>query len=96
MTNLPREHQDEILVLQIQPVMEVTFRRSISLVARNNGLWPTAATLTAAANSRQFSLSSLTRPPPNYPGHVPLTGIEKAALAIGSGLMSLRDPRRGG
>ncbi|KAL2198641.1 coenzyme Q biosynthesis protein Coq4-domain-containing protein [Corynascus similis CBS 632.67] len=75
--------------------MEVTFRRSISLVARNNGLWPTAATLTAAANSRQFSLSSLTRPPPNYPGHVPLTGIEKVALAIGSGLMSLRDPRRG-
>ncbi|KAL2149877.1 hypothetical protein VTH82DRAFT_7553 [Thermothelomyces myriococcoides] len=75
--------------------MEVTLRRSAALIARNNGLRHPAAALTAAAGSRHFSFSSLTRPPPNYPGHVPLTGIEKAALAIGSGLMSLRDPRRG-
>ncbi|KAK4151912.1 ubiquinone biosynthesis protein COQ4, mitochondrial [Chaetomidium leptoderma] len=78
--------------------MEVTLRRTATLVARRNRLRPTAAAVVAAiptTNSRHFSLSSLTRPPPNYPGHVPLTRIEKAALAIGSGLMSLRDPRRG-
>jgi ubiquinone biosynthesis protein COQ4 len=77
--------------------MEVTFRRTVALVARNNGLRPAAAALGITIDSsRHFSSSSLTRPPPNYPGHVPLTRIEKAALAIGSGLMSLRDPRRGG
>ncbi|KXX80898.1 Ubiquinone biosynthesis protein COQ4, mitochondrial [Madurella mycetomatis] len=77
--------------------MEVTLRRSTALVARNNGLRPSHTLLAAATSSsrRHFSLSSLTRPPPNYPGHVPLTGLEKVALAIGSGLMSLRDPRRG-
>ncbi|KAF2488856.1 coenzyme Q biosynthesis Coq4, partial [Lophium mytilinum] len=45
------------------------------------------------ASSRYFSL--LNRPPPNYDGHIPLTKIERAALAIGSGLLSFRDPRRG-
>ena len=45
-------------------------------------------------SSRTF-YSGPSRPPPNYPGHVPLNGIEKAALAIGSGLMSFLNPRRG-
>jgi len=45
-------------------------------------------------NSRQFSV--LNRPPPNYPGHVPLTRIERAGLAVGSAVMSLLNPRRGG
>jgi ubiquinone biosynthesis protein COQ4 len=45
-------------------------------------------------NSRHFSV--LNRPPPNYPGHVPLTRIEKAGLAVGSAVMSLMDPYRGG
>ncbi|RYP63520.1 hypothetical protein DL769_006941 [Monosporascus sp. CRB-8-3] len=43
--------------------------------------------------SRPFSV--LNRPPPNYPGHVPLTRIERTALAVGSGIMSFLDPRRG-
>jgi ubiquinone biosynthesis protein COQ4 len=41
------------------------------------------------------SFSVLNRPPPNYPGHVPLTRIERACLAVGSGVLSLRDPHRG-
>ncbi|KAJ5766502.1 uncharacterized protein N7511_004118 [Penicillium nucicola] len=41
---------------------------------------------------RPFSV--LNRPPPNYPGHVPLTRIERGALAVGSALGSLINPRR--
>ncbi|KAK2753760.1 Ubiquinone biosynthesis protein [Onygenales sp. PD_40] len=43
--------------------------------------------------SRGFSV--LNRPPPNYPGHIPLTFIERKALAIGSAVGSLVNPRRG-
>ncbi|KAI0803881.1 Coq4-domain-containing protein [Xylaria sp. FL0064] len=43
--------------------------------------------------NRPFSV--LNRPPPNYPGHVPLTTLERAALAVGSGVLSFFDPRRG-
>ncbi|KAF8853953.1 ubiquinone biosynthesis protein coq4, mitochondrial, partial [Acephala macrosclerotiorum] len=46
-----------------------------------------------ALQCRNFSV--LNRPPPNYPGHIPLTRIEKAGLAVGSAIMSLRDPFRG-
>lgn len=44
--------------------------------------------------SRNFSV--LNRPPPNYPGHVPLTTIERGVLAIGSAFGSLLNPRRHG
>jgi len=37
----------------------------------------------------------LNRPPPNYPGHVPLTSLERGALAIGAAVGSLLNPRRG-
>ncbi|KAK3330926.1 ubiquinone biosynthesis protein coq-4 [Apodospora peruviana] len=76
--------------------MEVTLRRSVASIARNRGIAWAAAALpcaVASSNSRRFSI--LNRPPPNYPGHVPLTRLERAGLMIGSGLMSLRDPRRG-
>ncbi|KAK4989447.1 Ubiquinone biosynthesis protein [Elasticomyces elasticus] len=52
----------------------------------------TAQTLTATG-IRPFSV--LRRPPPNYPGHVPLTTIERGGLAVGSAFMSLLNPRRG-
>ncbi|KAE9372391.1 ubiquinone biosynthesis protein coq4, mitochondrial, partial [Stipitochalara longipes BDJ] len=51
------------------------------------------AACTLTLNSRHFSV--LNRPSPNYPGHVPLTRIEKAGLAVGSAVMSLMDPHRG-
>lgn len=41
---------------------------------------------------RTFSV--LNRPPPNYPGHVPLTYLERGALAIGSAFGSLANPYR--
>lgn len=49
---------------------------------------------TISLNTRGFSV--LNRPPPNYPGHVPLTRIEQAGLAVGSAVISLLNPRRGG
>jgi len=53
---------------------------------------PKVCAACATDQSRRFS--SLKRPPPNYPGHVPLTRVERAGLAIGSGVMSLINPYR--
>ncbi|MBA7493019.1 hypothetical protein ES702_03574 [subsurface metagenome] len=47
---------------------------------------------TQSPPSRPFSV--LNRPPPNYPGHVPLTTTERFGLAIGSAIASLINPRR--
>lgn len=44
------------------------------------------------STSRRFSV--LNRPPPNYPGHVPLTFFERGAMAIGSAFASIVNPRR--
>lgn len=58
---------------------------------------PTTTTIPAATlSTARRSFSILNRPPPNYPGHVPLTRIERAGLAIGSGIISLVNPYRGG
>ncbi|KAL1972296.1 hypothetical protein VTN31DRAFT_7515 [Thermomyces dupontii] len=57
-----------------------------------------AATAVHVSHSGLFacrSFSVLNRPPPNYPGHVPLTCVERGALAVGSALGSLLNPRRG-
>ncbi|KAI5364615.1 Putative ubiquinone biosynthesis protein Coq4 [Septoria linicola] len=48
--------------------------------------------LPPALRARTFSV--LSRPQPNYPGHVPLNFIERSALAIGSAFGSLRNPYR--
>lgn len=55
---------------------------------------PASSRPAAALSVRKFSV--LNRPPPNYEGHVPLTTIERGALAAGSAVMSLLNPRRGG
>ncbi|KAJ6789483.1 hypothetical protein PWT90_00284 [Aphanocladium album] len=52
----------------------------------------TCAACGAVSNQRSFSVFN--RPPPNYEGHVPLTRIERAGLAVGSGVMSLINPYR--
>ncbi|KAI7232059.1 Ubiquinone biosynthesis protein COQ4 [Hortaea werneckii] len=41
---------------------------------------------------RTFSI--LSRPTPNYPGHVPLTLLERGAMAVGSALGAIRNPYR--
>ena len=55
----------------------------------------TPATVTPAASCvRSFSV--LNRPPPNYPGHIPLTTVERGVLAVGSAIGSYLNPRRAG
>ena len=49
---------------------------------------------TLSLSTRHFSV--LNRPQPNYPGHVPLTKLERLGLAVGSATVSLFNPRRGG
>ncbi|KAK7739000.1 Ubiquinone biosynthesis protein [Cytospora paraplurivora] len=56
---------------------------------------PAVAVVSTATMNTRRPFSILNRPPPNYPGHVPLTRIERAGLAIGSGLISLANPYRG-
>ena len=53
-------------------------------------------TISAACPRRNFvrEFSVLDRPLPNYPGHVPLTFIERSALAVGSAITGLLNPRR--
>lgn len=46
------------------------------------------------SSHQQRSFSILNRPPPNYPGHVPLTSIERVGLAVGSAVTSLLNPYR--
>lgn len=53
---------------------------------------PSLLRLPPPLRARTFSV--LSRPPPNYPGHVPLTYIERGALAVGSAFGALRDPYR--
>lgn len=49
-----------------------------------------------ASNCLLRSFSVFNRPSPNYPGHVPLTFAERGALAVGSAVGSLLNPRRAG
>lgn len=53
-----------------------------------------SAILRSRETPTQRTFSVLNRPPPNYPGHVPLTTLERGALAVGSALASILNPRR--
>ncbi|PHH86987.1 hypothetical protein CDD83_9457 [Cordyceps sp. RAO-2017] len=47
-----------------------------------------------ASCALQRPFSALNRPAPSYPGHVPLTKIERVGLAIGSSVMAFFNPYR--
>lgn len=64
------------------------------IVSKRLLLLPAPLRFAAIASNRPFSV--LNRPPPNYDGHVPLNVLERGALAVGSAVMSLINPRRGG
>ena len=63
-------------------------------VARSFKRLPITLRATSLASIRSFSV--LDRPAPKYEGHVPLNVLERGALAAGSAVVSLFNPRRGG
>ncbi|GKZ71647.1 ubiquinone biosynthesis protein [Aspergillus niger] len=73
--------------------MTVLRTRSTVQHARElNNLLSCAAPLSLRSHSRP--ISGFNRPPPNYPGHVPLNFVERGALAVGSAVGALLNPRR--
>jgi hypothetical protein len=54
----------------------------------------THSVLSTPTSSRAFSV--LSRPPPSYDGHIPLTRIERGALALGPAPGAVANPRRAG
>lgn len=85
-----QEVQDTIQSLELFPstvtIALMDLRRILAL--------PSLLRVSNLDSARAFSV--LNRPPPNYEGHVPLNIFEKGALAAGSAVMSLVNPRRGG
>ncbi|PYH65302.1 ubiquinone biosynthesis protein COQ4 [Aspergillus vadensis CBS 113365] len=67
-------------------------RNAVQHARELNNILSCAAPLSLRAHSRP--ISGFNRPPPNYPGHVPLNFVERGALAIGSAVGSLLNPRR--
>jgi len=73
-----------------------------------NGAQVTSEDIVASLVSLHYPVRSLqvmpfskcsagyTRPPPQYEGHVPLSGSERVMLAVGSAFMSLYNPWRAG
>lgn len=55
---------------------------------------PRATRNGAHLSNSHRSFSILNRPPPSYPGHVPLTITERAGLAVGSAITSMVDHHR--
>ncbi|GAO14861.1 uncharacterized protein UV8b_04100 [Ustilaginoidea virens] len=53
---------------------------------------PSCASRPSSSQPKHFSV--LNRPPPSYPGHVPLTRVERLSMAIGSSVMALLNPYR--
>lgn len=76
--------------------MKLVLPRALALPRGSNGLFTAVTVPVATSPDSRRPFSVLNRPPPNYPGHVPLTHVERAGLAIGSGIMSFMDPYRGG
>ncbi|KAF2773824.1 Coq4-domain-containing protein [Teratosphaeria nubilosa] len=61
-------------------------------ISSSSSLRTSLLALPPALRARTFSV--LNRPPPNYSGHVPLTWLERGALALGSAFGSLKNPYR--
>ena len=67
---------------------------TLQMFSRKLFALPPLIRVTIARSARPFSV--LKRPPPNYEGHIPLNVFERGALAAGSAIMSLMNPRRAG
>ncbi|KID72423.1 Coenzyme Q biosynthesis protein Coq4 containing protein, partial [Metarhizium brunneum ARSEF 3297] len=74
--------------------MDLALRRAQPATTARHAVRAVTCASCSQSNSRQFSV--LNRPPPNYPGHVPLTKLERLGMAIGSSAMALINPYRAG
>uniref|UniRef100_A0A8H7TSD6 4-hydroxy-3-methoxy-5-polyprenylbenzoate decarboxylase n=1 Tax=Bionectria ochroleuca TaxID=29856 RepID=A0A8H7TSD6_BIOOC len=73
----------EVAALKLRPLCKAQ--------AVSRSLVRTCAVCTTPS-ARPFSV--LNRPPPNYPGHVPLTRVERAGMAVSTALWCFFDPYR--
>lgn len=60
------------------------------------GLHTNEQLIVAAVANTPRNFSVLKRPHPKYASHVPLTGLERAGLAVGSAVVSFFNPYRAG
>ncbi|KAJ4523541.1 Ubiquinone biosynthesis protein [Exophiala dermatitidis] len=82
----PSRQQDLLLLSSILRVSQPLCASCARPRSQRDTLHPNSA------SPRSFSV--LNRPPPNYPGHVPLTRVERLGLAVGSAVTSLLNPYR--
>ena len=83
-------------VAPLEPRMSVLGSRGTFGIRALTRSTPVTVPPAAAACGCVRSFSVLNRPPPNYPGHIPLTTVERGALAVGSAIGSYLNPRRAG
>jgi len=75
--------------------MALTLRRAVARAVAAPSILCSACKATNALPVLGYkSFSVLSRPPPKYEGHVPLTTIERAGLAVGSAVWCFFDPTR--
>ncbi|EFZ01151.1 coenzyme Q biosynthesis protein Coq4 [Metarhizium robertsii ARSEF 23] len=74
--------------------MDLALRRAQPATTARHAVRALTCASCSQSNRRQFSV--LNRPAPNYPGHVPLTKLERLGMAIGSSAMALINPYRAG
>ncbi|OAA45012.1 ubiquinone biosynthesis protein coq-4 [Metarhizium rileyi] len=72
--------------------MELALRRAQPATTTRHAVRALACTSCSHSKPKHFSV--LNRPPPNYPGHVPLTKLERFGMAVGSSAMALINPYR--
>ncbi|KAK9442936.1 coenzyme Q biosynthesis protein Coq4 [Metarhizium brunneum] len=72
--------------------MDLALRRAQPATTARHAVRALTCASCSQSNPRQFSV--LNRPAPNYPGHVPLTKLERLGMAIGSSAMALINPYR--
>ena len=89
------DFQNSIETTRRSVTMEAALPRLRSLNTTRQVL-RTASCAACASSPSTRSFSVLNRPPPNYPGHVPLTKVERASLAIGASFWSFFNPYRHG
>jgi len=98
--SLDHLRDSSIILVSIEFTSDKYWEESFGMALAKNLIRPSALSqstllaLPVAARLQAFSVFN--RPPPNYPGHVPLLAIERVGLAVGSAIASMVDHHRHG